>query len=130
MERAFFSKKDVILIASVLAIGFLLLFIRQRGNGPADGTARIYAEITHNGAAHAVYLDEDKTFSLPSAPHVVFEINNERIAFVESDCPDRICIRAGFISLPGQMAACLPNRLVMVILGEDGNADGIDMFTR
>lgn len=118
------------MIVSVLAIGFLLLFIRQCGSGPADNNARIYAEITHNGTAYTVYLDEDKTFSLPSAPHVVFEINNGRIAFTESDCPDRICIRTGFISLPGQMAACLPNRLVMVILGEDGNADGIDMFTR
>jgi hypothetical protein len=45
------------------------------------------------------------------------------IAFEQSDCPEKICIRAGKLHLPGQFAACLPNGLILkiVALEEDEN---------
>ena len=33
----------------------------------------------------------------------------------DADCPDKDCVNQGWISRPGQMIVCLPNRLVIKI---------------
>lgn len=66
-----------------------------------------------------------RRFSYPQDPHVVFEIfPDHRIAFVASDCPDKVCIHAGRLMLPGDAAACLPNHFMLKIRqGEKAPAD-------
>jgi hypothetical protein len=123
------DKKDIILILILLAVGLALLALRQWRFAPGDN-GQLYAEITHGDIIYSIPLHDDKVFSLPSAPHVVFEVRGGRIAFVQSDCPDRICIHAGFQGRPGQMAACLPNRLVVHITNRNANPNDIDIFTR
>ncbi|MCL1987829.1 MAG: NusG domain II-containing protein [Firmicutes bacterium] len=126
-KRAVIAKKDFVLIAAVLAVGFALMGAWYVYNLP-PATANIYAEITHNSITETVYLNEDRLFSLDAAPSVVFEIRNGEIAFVQSDCPDQICVHAGFLSRPGQTAACLPNGLIMFIISGDGEVAVDDGF--
>lgn len=47
-----------------------------------------------------------------------------RIAVISADCPDRDCVRRGYISRPGESAVCLPGRLVIRISGA-GEVDGV-----
>ena len=121
------TKHDVILISVILLIGFLLL-------GGRRGWARQpvnHAEITSQNSVHVVYLDHDRVFYLDGMSNVLFEVKNGRIAFVESDCADRICVNTGFIGHAGQMAACLPNGMIMQILGGDSSGnDDLDIFVR
>ena len=56
--------------------------------------------------------------------HLVFE--DGRIRFAEADCPDRICVRTGWISRPGQIAACVPGHLIIRIEGSDSQTTGPD----
>ncbi|MDD5602493.1 MAG: NusG domain II-containing protein [Eubacteriales bacterium] len=39
-----------------------------------------------------------------------------RIRFESSSCPDKICVGAGWLSMPGQMAVCIPNRTLIKIV--------------
>jgi hypothetical protein len=81
---------------------------------------RDYAEIILDGqVVKRVSLVEDYVFSLPERPGVVFEVRDGLIAFGASDCPNQICVNAGFIGRPGQMAVCMPHRLVLVVAGYD-----------
>ena len=56
------------------------------------------------------------------------------IAFVESDCPDQVCVHTGYLRRVGEFAACLPNDLVLIIRpaevigpdNDDGPTDGSD----
>ncbi|MEW6229491.1 MAG: NusG domain II-containing protein [Bacillota bacterium] len=52
-----------------------------------------------------------------------------RVRISESDCPDKICVRTGWITRPGQVIVCLPNRIVVEIEGDpqDGrhSLDGV-----
>jgi hypothetical protein len=123
------SKKDILLIIVIISIGFLLLGIRRWTGDPINNTTR-YAEINHGGVVHTQYLYENKIFSLPSAPHVIFEIKNGQIAFIQSNCPDQICVLSGFQSRPGQMAACLPNRLIMTLFNKEPDSEDMDVVTR
>ena len=119
------TKRDAILIVFILAIGLSMLGVHQWRSG-AD-TALITAEIRSDYGTYTVRLDENRTFYI--VPNVIFEVRDGQIAFVKSDCPDQVCVRAGFIGRAGQMAACLPNGFVLTLLGV-GDYDELDIFVR
>ena len=52
------------------------------------------------------------------APGVVIRYGEGGAAFVESGCPDQVCVRTGRLTSPGQSAVCLPQRIVLRIEGE------------
>jgi len=53
------------------------------------------------------------------------EIHNGRTAIVSSPCNGQTCVAAGELSKNGQWAACLPNRVFILIEGA-GDTDVID----
>jgi hypothetical protein len=102
-------------------------FLRYQGAGqPA------LAEIYYGSElVETVELDSgvEKEFSIPQNEHVIFHLDKDgSIYFKESDCPDKICIRSGKLSLPGESAACLPNRIIVKIVSKNGHdKNGIDL---
>jgi len=62
----------------------------------------------------------------------VVEITPGSVRVVDSPCPEKICVKTGSISRPGETIACLPNRVFVVIRGasrEEGAGD-VDAFSR
>jgi len=55
----------------------------------------------------------------------VVEIEKGRARVKESDCPDQICVKTGWISQPGQIVICAPNKFNIVIKGKSGKVDTI-----
>ena len=47
------------------------------------------------------------------------EIGNEKVRVIEADCPDKLDVRQGWISSPGEIIVCLPNKLVVMIDAEN-----------
>ncbi len=47
-----------------------------------------------------------------------------KIAVVGADCPDKDCVKRGWLKKPGDSAVCLPNRLVIRITGQS-EIDGV-----
>jgi len=54
-------------------------------------------------------------------------VDQGRIRFIDSPCPGRYCIHSGWLSRTGQVAACLPNGIVVEILGEEREYDAINL---
>ena len=50
----------------------------------------------------------------------IFSLENHKIRFIQVTCPDHICENAGFLSMEGQSAVCMPNRTSLSIYGEEG----------
>lgn len=48
----------------------------------------------------------------------VVQITGGKVRILEADCPDKICIKDGSISEPGQMLVCLPNKVVVQVKGQ------------
>lgn len=42
-------------------------------------------------------------------------VEHNRICFLDSTCPDEICVNTGWLSKPGDIAVCLPNRTIIKI---------------
>ena len=43
-------------------------------------------------------------------------VRDGKIAIIDANCTDQICVRKGFISKTGQTIVCLPHRLVIEIM--------------
>jgi len=117
-------KRDVCIILTVLAVGFLLLGVRYFFQRDNEG---YYAEISHINGMIRVPLHVNNIFTVSETlPTVIFEVRAGQIAFIASDCPDQLCVQSGFLHRAGQMAACLPNGLILRIPSDDD----IDMIIR
>jgi hypothetical protein len=71
-------------------------------------------------------LDATETVNV-SGPlgNTVIEIRGGSACFASSPCLNQTCVAAGSICLPGQWAACLPNR-VMLFIGEGDAKNEVD----
>jgi hypothetical protein len=47
-------------------------------------------------------------------------VHDGAIRFIESSCPDKVCIHSGNLRHGGESAACLPNRVLVRVVAEDG----------
>lgn len=113
-HRKFFNKTDL-LFMGVLCILALILLLVVSLSSPKGTTAQIYL---HNVCVMTCDLTEDSIFQIDQVPEVTFQIQDGKIRFLSSDCPDQVCVRTGFISLAGQTAVCLPHRLVIRIISD------------
>ncbi|WP_027623276.1 NusG domain II-containing protein [Clostridium lundense] len=52
-------------------------------------------------------------------------IEKDKISITDADCPDRVCVKTGPISQPGDTVVCLPHKLMITIEGtkEKGEID-------
>ena len=56
---------------------------------------------------------------------VLLEVKNHRIAFISSDCPDKVCIHNGWLAREGEQAVCLPNRVSVILT--DGSTVPVEL---
>ncbi|MBC8545070.1 NusG domain II-containing protein [Bianquea renquensis] len=113
-HRKFFKKTDLLLIGGLCVLALILLLVVTLSS-PKGTTAQIYL---HDVCVMTCDLSEDSIFQIDQAPEVTFQIQDGKIRFLSSDCPDQVCVRTGFISLAGQTAVCLPHRLVVRIISD------------
>lgn len=74
--------------------------------------------VSQNGVIiHEYSLNQDRTeiIPAPSGGRNTLCIQNGKVWVIDASCPDKICEHAGKISLPGEIIACLPNRLIIQI---------------
>ncbi len=113
----FARKKDILIILGILltaGVIWAVFWLTQRI--PAN-----QAVIQYDGkTVKTVSLTEDQEFSLKEDPTVHFQVKDGAIAFVDSSCPDKICEHTGFLSKSGQTAACLPKKVLLKVVGSEG----------
>lgn len=52
-------------------------------------------------------------------------VENGKIGIVSATCPDKICVKQGFISTGALPIVCLPNKLSVVITEKDDEIDAV-----
>ena len=115
-------KKDLFLVAAVLAAAVILLLIYQGRNGKSrEESIGGVLEITVDGEVYGTYpLEKEQEIEVVS-PYgrntVVIEQNTAYVT--EADCPDKICEGMQRISHDGEMICCLPHRLFLTVRGTE-----------
>lgn len=114
---------DIILAAVLLAVCAVLLLagrLMQPGALTAVITVNgeIYEEIDLNSLGQELILVPD------TSPAVTIRADRGTICFLHCDCPDKLCVHSGELSRAGAVAACLPAKTVITVIGR-GAVDAV-----
>lgn len=107
------GRADLVLILFLLLISFLLLLVLRACSD--DGA---FVRVSVNGEVVGEYsLSVDGEYSLNGGTNVLVIKDGE--AYVsEANCPDRLCMDQGKISVSGERIICLPNKIEIVVVGD------------
>lgn len=112
----------VVVAVTLLAVASLLF-----GLGTKTAQTALEAQIYQNGRLiQVVKLDKvtaPTEIRLDGAAANTLLAEHGRICYEHSDCPDKTCVHTGWLSRPGQIAACLPNRTLVKIVGSSTDED-------
>lgn len=125
MLRRWWAPGDVLVVAAVAALSVFLIFNGVAGAGGGD----LRAVISVNGRVvrEVPLIQEARELVIQGyqgESHV--EISGGRVRMVDSACPDKLCVRTGWISRPGSSVVCLPNRVVIEIRSGTGGPDVVN----
>lgn len=120
------TKREHLLIALVLLIGAGLVYFGMTRRGPAAAPgSRLRITSEQPGAGKAISLTPlsagvGKTIDVAGPIGItVVEIDGLRAHVVSSPCPDKLCVKMGWLERPGDYAACLPNRVLAEVLSPE-----------
>ena len=110
------TKYWVAMIAAVAAacLGLSVLFLGFSGSATA-------VEIWSDGEKLCVLplaVDTELTVQSANGTNVI-TVKDGAVAVTEADCPDHYCMKRGYCN-GGAQIVCLPNRLVILFLEDDG----------
>lgn len=119
------TKGDKIVIVFILLSSFLI-FTGFQVYG--FGNAQTYAQIEVSGAPYQkISLGDNGPSMYVEVQGVlgksIIEVDKNRVRVISAPCPDKDCIRQGWITKPGQMSVCLPNRVVVKMTSQSVDKD-------
>ena len=114
---------DFIIIFIVFFISFNLIFTHKKK------TSGGIAEVKTPNRIYRIRLNKDRIMTIKGKlGFLKLEVKSGKIRVLDSPCPKKICINTGWISKPGQMIVCIPNRVIIKILGSEKKGE-VDFFT-
>ncbi|MDP1708510.1 MAG: NusG domain II-containing protein [Gammaproteobacteria bacterium] len=113
---------SVILIAALALLAFL--YLRFWGDATQGEQARI---LVGGSEFSVVSLYKDQRLHIPGTLGISeLEIRAGKIRFVDAPCQGKQCIHTGWLALGGEVAACLPNRITVQVIGREPRFDAIN----
>lgn len=123
MTRMKLSRGDAVvwLLAATLLAGLYIVFWQVNGHGAE-------AVVLVNGKRWArLDLFQDQDLEVPGPlGHSHIQVSDGQVRFVDSPCPNKLCVHTGWLSQGGEVAICLPNKVSLQILGSDPRFDAIN----
>jgi hypothetical protein len=124
------KKGDIWLIA-ILLVGiswFMVQFFQsqteaQQANGPT------YAQITVDGKPYQTVELTEETQDIEIRTkfgYNLVRVSNNGVQIIDADCPDDLCIKMGFKDRVGETIVCLPNRVMIEVIGDHSGGGETD----
>ena len=115
------NKSDIrlLIILSIVIIGIFVIINVTKEEGTI---AEVYYE---DKKILTIDLNIDKEYVVDGKlGEVVLEVKNKEIRVKEENSPKHICSKEGFIGDSSRTLICLPNKIIVKIVGES-NIDGV-----
>lgn len=121
------DKIAAILIIALIAISAISVFLYKQHIKSSHHIANIKQD---GKVIKTIDLDTVKEAQEIRVPYNgnhfnVIEVLPGKIRIKDADCPDKVCVKTGWISEPGQSSVCLPHRLMITIEGKNAKVDQI-----
>ena len=119
------KRNDVILIVVII---FLCLGVVAFQKLTQKEGSRVV--ITVNGEVYdTLELQEDTVYTVKiKDSYNTFQIKDGYVDMIDASCPDQLCVRQADIHYNHETIVCLPNRVVIEVMGTQEN--DVDMIAR
>lgn len=105
------EKLSIFLIV-VLSAGSILWMGHDSGRQSRRATSAV---VFKDGLLVAeLNLSKNNVFTLPSK-EMDIEVNEGKVRVARSNCRKQICVRTGWIQVPGEVIVCVPNRILIEV---------------
>ena len=105
-------------LAAVMTAGILLLF-------PSDSVGN-HVSVKTDGDIYRFSLSDDRTEHITSnGIDLTVMIEDGKVFISESDCPDKLCVKAGKTNSSTKPIVCVPAKVLISVEG-DGDGGGSD----
>lgn len=113
----------LVLLGGIIFVGWLYSALWFSSDDKVN-----FAQVTVDGEEKLILnLEEDQIVDTTGRAGISkLEIAGGRIRFLESPCPNKICINAGWLQHGGDFAACLPNRVAVEVAANNKLFDTIN----
>ena len=112
------KKRDLILIASILIVAIALFLVIEMTKEEGAGVT-----VKVDGIEVAEYsLAKNGTHSLNGGTNILV-IEDGKAYLSDANCPDKLCVHQGKISMTGETITCLPNKLTVTVFGTEESID-------
>ena len=114
------NKYDITLIIVIIIVNCFLIYYNSKHIVYSDNNeAFIYSDNKLVGQ-YVLKKDYENEFTIKSNEgYNTVKIKNNKIWIEDTDCPDKYCKLQGQISGVGQVIVCLPNKLLIKIVGNE-----------
>lgn len=116
--------QDMILSGALIAGAVFVLLSPSRNAAAGPARAAVY----HRGEIVAelpLGRRAAKTLLLEAGAITIEVVPGKGVHISESNCPERVCVHAGWVGRPGETIACLPNKLLVEIEGENAEYNAV-----
>lgn len=107
------KKKEIFLISFLFLLSIILFIFQEKASYPSY----LIVEVNNKEILkiNINTLKSKKEFSVEGILGKSFFLYDPKkgIRMISSPCPDKICIRQGWINKAGETIVCLPNRVVI-----------------
>lgn len=111
---------DIVVIIVVIVFGIFCL----RLNSFSSNVVQKALVFKHGERVATVTLDGEAEISLMKfGVNMVLETRDGGIRVLSSDCKQQICVRTGWITYPAEKIFCLPNAIIIELVGANSRYD-------
>lgn len=106
---------DLLIVLAVLAVALVIWGIFHFTSS-AGGVATVVTPTE----TRVLSLHEDGVYAFDgqNGMTVTVQVKDGAVRFAEANCPDRLCVKSGWLSQSGACAACVPAGITLRVEGE------------
>lgn len=108
-----------LIIALALAASAAWMLRPGRSRGPRITAVITVGDETVRRIDLASAGDQEFSILEETGLPITFQIKDHAIRFLQSDCPDKVCINTGFLKNDLDVACCLPNQTTLFLTTEE-----------
>ena len=127
------KKADILVIILIVIASFLIYFFTNKLS-KEDANISKKVVITVDGKIFKEVPLTKNTYEKIDINTVYGKneviIEKGEVHMHESNCQDKICMKMGKISIPGDSIICLPNRVMVKIVADKKSHDSLDLIIK
>lgn len=116
---------SIIIILLAISTAGVLIYKNHMGSSNRIALIKQDGKLIKTINLNTVKNSQELTIKYKENDFNKVKIEKGRICIMDANCPDKICVKKGWISEPGENIVCLPHRLIISIDGKNSKYDDI-----